>query len=1451
MPAPQKNRPLISAKRRGQQRVPSHAPKRELNGRLALISLIVAAMFVPTAWGWHYFQVSQQSRSILARARKLAKEGEHARSLRYFQQYLITRPDDVAVRVDYATSMDELGKENPLRIRDASQAYARVLGMAPNHAKSKIRYAELLLLLGEAESALKTSLEILETHDEDTDEGQAALRIRAMALLDRGVTDAVSPGVEVRTAVEQAIAANPNDVEIPYRYAEYLRAFPRATGRRRLEDFANNLMDSMLRRNEDNPDAYVNLYQYRKRFGLSNVDVDLEIALSSFPKDARFVVFKAQQETSEGKFEDALATYTRALKVDPKNRNAYLGIASLYRYRDDKQKAQDILKQGLEEIDSQDILLRLELADVSIDLNDLDNATSTLKKLDQRLARIGGSLVPSLRLDLEAMVATLHGRLAMSRDEGRVAISYFENGLRRTKAEGISDESRYKRRVLLLQQLARLYDSFREWDRVAGFYDELISLEPAEPRWRIQKAYSQQKSGQWGRAAGSYQLALSLEGCPAQAHYDYARALLMAESSVAKANRSWGTFQAALAKAESLTPSVYTHVLMVEYHLINGERLAALEALHVAEEKMPLDAPAADMFLLASIYRRLGRDSDVDRIAERINAQDPANVESLLVRADQLWQQGKQKETAKLIEEATSSDRFSDQAKARLLVGLGELQRSVGDLAASERTLNAAIRLESGEFDPYSKLSKILVTQKRWKEHKSLVAQLKAVEGESGTIWRELTIEAMLGQEDIRNRDVQVMTRIVEQIRDLRPTWPRTYTLLAEIAIAGNKRSTAIDHYERGFQLGDRTPEMFRGVIRLLSDDARIAEAQQYSLRFASHWPSLQASPLSVAKRMQEQANESSIAEARRNLKDNPTQATAHTRLAQLLIFAGNAEEAKGVLEKATQRFPDQPSMWIALFNAYIALSDKEGAEDTLRHIAAAKVLSGPDLYLAMAQGHQLLGNADEAEGHYLEALRLAPYNSVALNLAVRFFLAQENEEGLRKSVETTKSEGAKRAMALLLASRGGDQNWDEAIRMLSQDVQTKSDPKNLRLQAMIFARRGSAAHRRTAIRLLEQIINSKSENSPGESATPSDFALLFSLYRDVGEMKKAAASLDEGLTRYTDNLSLLMAACDFAIAEENLNAAKDYLSRITTINDQPEVIAGLTARSAHAAGDDEGAKAEVERLLATTSGSEKNDNEKRVVRLACAGIYEQVEAFDEAEALLKELVKGDGVSKKPLVGFYLRQRRQNLALETALTQKADEMSRTDFVLLCSLVSYADPLAEYRSKVNAVLGEGLVRWGNEPDVLFALATLSYMRGEIPQAISLFERLLRISPNNVAALNNLSLILAESPGRSSEALDLIDRAILASGPQPNLVDTRGLVHLAREDYLAAVQSFQEAVYQVRKPVYLLHLAEAHRLNGNVRVAQATLKQAIAVGLDKTPLNLLDQQINKNLSHLRTP
>ena len=64
-----------------------------------------------------------------------------------------------------------------------------------------------------------------------------------------------------------------------------------------------------------------------------------------------------------------------------------------------------------------------------------------------------------------------------------------------------------------------------------------------------------------------------------------------------------------------------------------------------------------------------------------------------------------------------------------------------------------------------------------------------------------------------------------------------------------------------------------------------------------------------------------------------------------------------------------------------------------------------------------------------------------------------------------------------------------------------------------------------------------------------------------------------------------------------------------------------------------------------------------------------------------------------------------------------------------------------------------------------------VRGDV---IGNTERVLTDQPDNVAALNNLALVIAQSPARSSEALPYVKRAVGLQPEQPDILDTYATV-----------------------------------------------------------------------------
>lgn len=105
-------------------------------------------------------------------------------------------------------------------------------------------------------------------------------------------------------------------------------------------------------------------------------------------------------------------------------------------------------------------------------------------------------------------------------------------------------------------------------------------------------------------------------------------------------------------------------------------------------------------------------------------------------------------------------------------------------------------------------------------------------------------------------------------------------------------------------------------------------------------------------------------------------------------------------------------------------------------------------------------------------------------------------------------------------------------------------------------------------------------------------------------------------------------------------------------------------------------------------------------------------------------------------------------------------------------------------------------------------------------------------------NNLAYALAR-PETATEARALIDEAIDALGPHPDLLDTRGLVRLALGDVDQAIADLEEASLKPSDSKYL-HLAWAQLKKGNRQAAERALKAARKQRLLRSRLSPADRQ-----------
>jgi tetratricopeptide (TPR) repeat protein len=260
-----------------------------------------------------------------------------------------------------------------------------------------------------------------------------------------------------------------------------------------------------------------------------------------------------------------------------------------------------------------------------------------------------------------------------------------------------------------------------------------------------------------------------------------------------------------------------------------------------------------------------------------------------------------------------------------------------------------------------------------------------------------------------------------------------------------------------------------------------------------------------------------------------------------------------------------------------------------------------------------------------------------------------------------------------------------------------------------------------------------------------------------------------------------------------------------------------------------------VDRFATARLEAAQTAEQKAAVLRFAADLLTRAQLFDAAERRYSELIEltpGDGHEAYAL---WLATRGR---IDEAMAVCREKLSPADpargkknlIRVLTIAASRSKSPESLAGKIDDIEAEVLQSKDANVPLLLELGVLRVMQGRDAEALRLYEQALHHDPENVAVLNNLSLVLAEMPDRHEDALRCVDRAVDTAPNSSELLDTKALV-------LIGVGRAEEAHVILERlcrlsnknPRFRLHLAMAlHQMNQQAE-SRRNLDQALQDGL----------------------
>lgn len=1403
----------------------------------------------------------------------------------YLHRYLRLRPEDSAARIRLAQVFDKTASTPAAKYRSVELHY-RAINASEADATETLelgkRLTELLLELQKFSEAEKQAEKLL-----NTEFSAEAQRFIAMAKYGQYQTQPGwrSAGLSVADSMENAIAVNPDDVELPIALAELVRRFDQrafSAAQRARPEYAteaqraieaDRLVDQAVSNNGDNAEAYLARYFYRQKFDREiNVESDLRSAIE-FGKDNLEVRLAAgdyylRKAVSSDNADDrdsqlAMATehYQYILKeIDPATELAHVGMGSVHAAEGDLPSAIEVWREGKKLVEPESLLLSARLTESLIQTGQLGEAETELQQLEQIVKQRSPQLNQRGKLAIERSYDFLRASLLTQQGNINVAVPLLIR-ITQSAIAGPGDDIQYKSLMLL----GTAYLDLQKWDLAAITFEEAIKLDSNDPAPQLAAAralsIAQRPSAAIAHCDRAIELARTSDALAMRAQLE-----LQYQSQLPSADQDWLVIEQTVdelkSRIDELTQPWRVEILAASLLIAKSrgntnprDLQGTVNDLKSAEQKYEdVDFLRALVFA----FEEAGNSEEADRVLKKYTQASDDEVEASLAKAG-LFIQRRQYDAAKAIYDESLSS-LTGQRRAAILQRLSELTEvgdhaSVGKLQelheAHPDDVNILLKLAEAAIDAGD-----VEAAQRWEN------KLLAAEGAGGSLWRYCKVRRLLiAANDVNDEKFREAAAEYVRIETQRPAWPNTHLLRGLIAERRESFDEAVKAYRRAIDLGDRRVAVHSQLFRLLYHLKRFDEANKVSEQLGlsvSVSPSLSQLALSTAVSSGDIDRAQTI--ATKSLQQRPDDLMAHIWQGQVLLLANKPEDAELALRRAAYEVsPDDIRPWQALFIFYIRTQQPEKARETLDQ-AATEVkfeVSGEKEFL-LAQGLETLGQNDEAKKYYLQAIKSAPGRSAIHFRFARFQMAQNDRDGaeqsLRRGLKLEPHNGAAvRGLATILALRGTPEDWEEVDSLLTKHSVGNTDGNlDRRLMAILFARRGQVAYLARAREILEELTKDSKESVDGDRLLLAEVYIRESRFPSTNptlrskKLEQADKLYLELIRRENpDNLHVRM-YIDFLLDHGRAGDAQPLLESLRS-----DTFAGVLLEARWLS--DQGKRSELKALIeafAEKQWNAKNTDQQRVAVCRSLGsLYAQYDFAEDAEKWFRKLMELDPQGYVAMAQFLAQQKRINEAIELCKSHAETDQSGLPAVVLASILTSPGVQSDMIDESSSFLFEAVQKYGTRnPNLLLAIANMRAANKQNEEAIAIYRQVLKMRPNDGMAMNNLATMLAENPSQRNEALIWIDKAIETLGPRPELYDTKGmvLVYLGRVEEGIPLLEYTLTSDNV-DPRYHFHLAVAYFQTGQFEKAREQLAKANELKLEQQILTAEDQKMLEKLKN----